>query len=566
MRRRGWLAWGAIAAVVGCGESGGASLIVDVKTDLVPVREFVVVRTEIARRAGGPVERRADALVTETAPWLDGTRVAEVEGIDPGTVRVRVSALAPGGEVVVDRVTVVRLRGRVVTTVILSRSCRGVVCPPDGAPELEACAGGRCVDPSCSPENPDACGTPECDAARPCTLEGAECAEVRCVEGTCFVAPDDARCATDERCDADLGCVSREGMTPDAGRCTPAETACSDGEDEDCDGAPDCADTECEGTSCGANGRLCAGGGCVCPGGDLEDVCSGGADDDCDGAADCADSDCETLSCGTRGEVCAAGACACPGPPAERACGDGRDEDCDGSFDCADADCDTLSCGSAGEVCTAGACSCTGGSAESICGDSMDNDCDADTDCADADCDGSACGATVVGAWGACGGYSNACDQTGTQTRAITSPTCRAGACTPVVTMESRGCSRTVANGTSCGSTWQRCCSGMCVNLATDETHCGSCNQRCVGGATCASTGNGGYACRGCASNAECRGELDANATCYDLSAPPAFCQCQCLAGSYTHRVCANGGCGAGFWCHACAGNNWCAPFGGSCP
>jgi hypothetical protein len=80
-------------------------------------------------------------------------------------------------------------------------------------------------------------------------------------------------------------------------------------------------------------------------------------------------------------------------------------------------------------------------------------------------------------------------------------------------------------------------------------------------GRTCAATGTGGYGCRGCTTNAECISEHDGAATCWDVGAPPAFCQCQCPA----NGVCANAGCGANFFCHDCPGHNFCAPFGGSC-
>jgi hypothetical protein len=543
-------------------------LIVDVKTDLLPVGEFVVIRTEVSREPFEPrVEpgRRIDLLVTADQDFLSGVRVADVEGLATGTSYVRVAALGPGGELILDRITLVTVRGRVALTVLLTRSCRGVTCPPDGSPNLSACLGGRCVDPACSPENPAACGTLDCDATRPCVVEGATCVDAVCAGGACLVTPDHSACAADERCDVDRGCVLRDGTMPDAGSCPARETVCTDGADDDCDGDADCADSDCDGVSCAEFGRTCAAGTCGCAGGAMETLCGDAADEDCDGDVDCDDADCAGVACGALGEICGASGCACPGRAPETECGDAIDGDCDGVRDCMDTDCDTLSCGPAGEVCTAGACSCTGGSMEAVCDDGADNDCDASTDCTDADCDGRSCGAQVVGAWGACGGYADACDQSGTQSRSITDPTCSDSGCMPVVSMESRPCTRTVADGTSCGSTWMRCCSGVCRNLATDETHCGACRVDCPGSTVCAATGTGGYACRGCTGNAQCRGELDTNATCYDLASPPAFCQCQCAAGTYTSRVCADGGCGAGFYCHACAGLNWCAPFGGSC-
>ncbi len=562
----GWLVLS--IALCGCGDDATPSLIVDLKTDLVPVVEFVGASTEVSSApfvAGAARGPGVEVVVSGDQDFLRGVRIAEIDGLSAGPLYVRVSALAAGGGVVVGRVTSVNLRGRLALTVVLTRTCSGVTCPPEGAPNLIACHGGRCVDPACSPEDPTACGDGQCDSAHPCAA-GPPCVALTCASGACLATPDDAACLATQRCDVTLGCVARDMMTPDAGHCAARETACTDGDDDDCDGATDCADDDCDAVSCGGNGELCAAGVCACPGSSPEGDCGNALDDDCDGAADCADTDCAALVCGPRGETCAGTACACPGSAPETDCGDGVDGDCDGMRDCADSDCDTLACGTAGQICTAGTCSCTGASTETVCDNALDDDCDGATDCADTDCDTRVCGAQDVGAWGACGGYSNACDTTGTQSRTITDRACGGSACHTMSTTETRACTRTVADGTSCGTTWMRCCAGTCVNLATDDRHCGACRVDCTGIGTCERTGSGGYICRGCASNAQCRSELDANATCYDVTAPPAFCQCQCTSGTYSSRVCANAGCGAGFYCHACSGDNFCAPFGGTCP
>jgi len=83
------------------------------------------------------------------------------------------------------------------------------------------------------------------------------------------------------------------------------------------------------------------------------------------------------------------------------------------------------------------------------------------------DTDGTGCGSSTYTAWSACGGYSDTCDNTGTQTRVRTDYTCAGASCSTSTTTESRSCSRNT-NGTSCGSdsvgAWSSCggYSGTC--------------------------------------------------------------------------------------------------------
>ena len=79
-------------------------------------------------------------------------------------------------------------------------------------------------------------------------------------------------------------------------------------------------------------------------------------------------------------------------------------------------------CGN-GRTCQNGTCTCPGGqTTETSCNDGKDNDCDGKADCADPDCNAKQC----------------------------------------------------AAGGTT------RCCSGACVNIATDPNHCGSCERTCA--------------------------------------------------------------------------------------
>jgi hypothetical protein len=127
---------------------------------------------------------------------------------------------------------------------------------------------------------------------------------------------------------------------------------------------------------------------------------------------------------------------------------------------------------------------------------------------------GVACRATVTGAWGPCGGFSNACDTTGTQSRPVTTYTCGAGTCNGATSTQSQACTRTVANGTSCGSN-SYCCSGSCV-ARNDRQHCSACGVVCPSGTSCASHRAGQYSCS-CSSNAQCQSAgFGASATCYN--------------------------------------------------
>jgi hypothetical protein len=452
--------------------------------------------------------------VAGSEDFIRGTRVAELDEVGAGRRFVRVSLRDASGRFLARRTLDVTLTGSFAATILLTRSCQAVECPaPAGSPELTECQAGRCVDPRCSPSTPD----PE----------------------LCPVA-----CESDAECDAELewcegralcrsgGCLCEDGTTmtdagvPDTGpACPPTETACQDGLDDDCDGLADCADPDCLGASCD-DGFYCT------------------TDDRCGADGACTDTD------PTCPSFCNEGSASC--------------DECAGDADC-------------GAVST-GAWSACGGFA-GTCGESgtwsrtvMTPRCSAgtctvesssETGACTRDTDGTSCGSTTTGSWGGCGGFAGGCDTTGTQSRTVTTRTCGAGSCQSMGTSESRGCTRTVTNGTVCGATaYHVCCGGGCVDTRNNNARCGSCNVNCGAiGRTCAANGAGGYSCRGCVSNAECQSILSGSATCWNVSAPPAYCECQCPSDG----VCANAGCGANFFCHDCPGHNFCAPFGGGC-
>ncbi|MCB9593281.1 MAG: hypothetical protein H6719_11165 [Sandaracinaceae bacterium] len=551
------------------------ALFVDLKTDYLPGRQVFGVRTLLLSptdaEGASPLDR-IDRFVSPGEPLLDGVRIAEVSGLPAGPLVVRVLLLGPTGEIVDARDTAVTFSGRQVITVLMTGSCLGVVCPsPDGDATLSTCVGGRCVDPRCSVEHPEFCGELGCADASECSSPVA-CGEALCIDRECFVAVRDDRCGSQELCDPRDGCVLRPDADGGPG-CPATETDCVDGMDDDCDGLIDCADPDCLDAPCDDASACTQGDACRADG-----TC--GADPiDCDDADPCTDDSCEaefgcvrtnnTASCDdgfwcNGADTCRDGLCQDHGaPPCPAFCNEMSmaceecmvDADCGAPTTGAWGACGGFSgtCGQSGTQsrpvmtprCMAGTCSVEAST---------------DTQACTRDTSGVSCGTTTYTTWGSCGGYSNACDTTGTQSRTRTQRLCAGGACTSVNNGESRACSRTVANGTSCGS-GSACCSGACVSI-TSSTRCGGCNVNCSSiGRTCASTGTGGYSCRGCTTNAECRTILNSAATCYDVTAPPAYCECQCAA----NGVCANGGCGAGFYCHDCPGHNFCSNSGGSC-
>ncbi|RVU46833.1 hypothetical protein EA187_06785 [Lujinxingia sediminis] len=76
------------------------------------------------------------------------------------------------------------------------------------------------------------------------------------------------------------------------------------------------------------------------------------------------------------------------------------------------------------------------------------------------DTDSSSCGTTSTGSWGSCGGFSSPCDRTGEQSRTVSERKCSNGTCTTVNRTETQSCTRSVT-GNSCGASthtsWGSC-------------------------------------------------------------------------------------------------------------
>lgn len=235
----------AVAALALCAcDPGPVALVVDVRTDLSPGVEFDTVRTEILE--GSASGRLHDRDVDPAVDYVTGTRVAELEDLEPGVVSLRVALLREGA-VVLERPVRADLRRDLAITIALWRDCRGVECPtPDGDAQARACNAGRCVDDRCTEENPERCGDPVCVADGDCEASGAGCAVTRCLDGACVRTGDDGACGDGEYCDPERGCRER----PDA-FCAPfpgarldlhvaGDTSCvtAQGEPLRCWGAP----------------------------------------------------------------------------------------------------------------------------------------------------------------------------------------------------------------------------------------------------------------------------------------------------------------------------------------
>jgi hypothetical protein len=63
-----------------------------------------------------------------------------------------------------------------------------------------------------------------------------------------------------------------------------------------------------------------------------------------------------------------------------------------------------------------------------------------------------------------------------------------ANACESVACVDNKCVANTLPDGASCGAAAaNRCCSGVCVNISTDEANCGGCGLACATGRTCES-------------------------------------------------------------------------------
>lgn len=284
--------------------SEGPRLIVDLRTDVVPIQEFSSARVEL-EFPDATVNQRTVNIPAED--FITGRRLTQFDDLPTGAVQVRTQLLDARGGAVAQRLALVQVDSDLSITILITRDCEGVTCENAAA---EACLGGSCMDARCSPESPEFCDT-ECVVDTDCTPEDS-CSEPRCLDGFCFYAPFDERCEADFWCSPDEGCLPESGVSPDAGPGDGGvdassldagpDASCSAG--ASCDlgdpclvGVIECPSGECVESEPAAAGTMCAEASGECDAADL-----------CDGSGECVPTSAEDGSACTDG-VCTSGAC-----------------------------------------------------------------------------------------------------------------------------------------------------------------------------------------------------------------------------------------------------------------
>ena len=230
-------------------------------------------------------------------------------------------------------------------------------------------------------------------------------------------------------------------------------------------------------------GTTCCTGGVTC---DAGSVCA--ADDA--GGASC-------TSCGTSGHPCCAGnacaqylqclagTCRCGGPG--QPCCSGTT--CGAGLTCSAGTC--TGCGAVGQLC------CPGNTCATAANPCAPVGCGTGGRCAVTTSNAGSCGAVLYGPWSACA-FASPCAETGTQSRAVNTPTCAAGACGIVTTSQSQACARTTT-GNACASTgygaWGACggFAGTCDTTGTQTRSVTA--YQCASGACVAHPSTGSQAC-----------------------------------------------------------------------
>ena len=272
--------------------------------------------------------------------------------------------------------------------------------------------------------------------------------------------------------------------------------------------------------------RLAGDGGVADGGVDGAVPCGSAAD--CDDANPCTDDACTPEGCRNTGnddgcddgsfcnglDRCADGACVGAGDPCTgpTSCDETRDV-CTG---CAsDADCPGRSEGAWG-ACDFGGSSCgeSGTATRTVVTFSCESGAcvpheTAETQACARETDGELCASRSCAEFGACEGWSSACDTTGTRTRACSRGICSSGTCTTETTSETEDCSR-ATDGSECaadtceaygpcsfpsacatvGTQTRTCtgpatCSGGSCGSGATRTETGSCSRPSPDGASC---------------------------------------------------------------------------------
>ncbi|HEY8428488.1 MAG TPA: hypothetical protein VIL20_08950 [Sandaracinaceae bacterium] len=480
--------------------SDRTQLIVVVDSDLVVPDELEEIRVTVVGPSGMSAEA-AQALGQEGGPALPLTLGVRPAGEALGPIEVTVEGRL-GGEAVVSRVATTSLvRGEVrMLYMFLSRDCRGIECG-HGRTCTESGCTSTAIDPEDLPpwtgELPHRDAGAGADGGRldggppvACTMgsecdDGIDCTTDVCTDGVCAHRPNDTLCtaAAGGTCDPVDGCQYPE-CTAETCTAGPCQTAM-------------CVGDRCERRSLCGSGETCCAGKCVPAGCDDGNPCT---DDSC-GASGCEHAN-NTAPCDdgvfcNGADTCSGGSCSMhAGTPCSGSavCDESADV-CTGCL--TDADCgDPIygawsACADFSDICDE-----TGTQSRSVttftcvsgtCTPSTTTETQACT----RDTDGTSCGSTTCGSWGSCGGFSDVCDETGTRSRTCTDYTCSGGVCAETTRSESQSCTRDT-DGTSCGSTtcgsWGTCggFSDICDETGTQTRSCT--DYACAAGSCSGST------------------------------------------------------------------------------
>ncbi|UJR85220.1 hypothetical protein [Sandaracinus amylolyticus] len=315
---------------------------------------------------------------------------------------------------------------------------------------LDGCIGVTCEDPGQTCIGPDQCGDATIDVedlmpwARDAgTGDGSVGDGGECDPGAC----DDRLACTTDYCDENGQCAHTRSaaMCDDDNPCT--DDACSG---DPTDGPSGCAYV---------NNTLDCDDGVFCNG---LDACTAG---ECVHAGDpCGD----TLECEEAGDRCL---------------GCARDEECPARMEGAYGACvyDSACDEDAIQTRTVRTFGCVDAACEP-----SDTE---ETRACSRDTEGAGCGETSYGEWSTCGGFDDACDTTGTESRFRYEATCTEGLCFSVPTTETRPCSRATddlpcSDGLACNGT-DSCQGGFCVGTACMDGGIGCDAGTCFDGVAC---------------------------------------------------------------------------------
>jgi hypothetical protein len=488
----------------GCAPSA-TQLVVVVDTDMAIPGEIDEVRLEVTRPDGSSeVEMRG--VATRMALPLSVGVIADGEVLGP------IDVIATGyrdGVFVIDRtatVTLVRGETRVLSLFLLS-NCRDVDCE-----EGETCGeGGTCRGEEIEDLPPFTGMLPSIDAG----IDGASPMDASIdaprTDGATMPDIPPVACSNDGDCDDGIACTT-DSCGDAACEYTTNDAACDDGNV--------CTDDVCTiGVGCDARNNTSP-----CPD-DVycngTDVCSGGVcthpGDPCTSPTSCDETANACVGCASRAD--------CPA-------------DAVGAFGSCDytGDCDSSATRTRTDLtyaCTDGMCVPTPTPVNEPCTRVTED---------------TSCGVGSCGGYGACAGFSDSCDLSGTETRSCTDLLCTSGTCMGRARMDSRACTRPTdgtACGTSCGG-WGTCM--YASTCATAGTQSRTCTDSACSGGSC-TAGSPRIEMQACGTRST--NGVDCGSSCTPFGACTGFTtDCQETGGTHTRtctpRTCNAGSCATG--------------------